>query len=52
MAKIFGEADKSFSFSADGVWLRDKIKDGKLIIRGDALNTEMASIINPSNLFL
>ena len=47
MAKIFGEADKSFSVSADGVWLRDKIKDGKLIIRGDALNTEMASIINP-----
>ena len=46
MAKIFGEADKSFSFSTDGVWLRDKIKDGKLIIRGDALNTEMA-IINP-----
>lgn len=47
MAKIFGEADNSFSVSADGVWLRDKIKDGKLIIRGDALNTEMASIINP-----
>ena len=47
MAKIFGETDKSFSVSADGIWLRDKIKDGKLIIRGDALNTEMASIINP-----
>ena len=47
MAKIFGETEKSFSISADGVWLRDKIKDGKLIIRGDALNAEMASIINP-----
>ena len=47
MAKIFGESDKSFSVSADGVWLRDKIKDRQLIIRGDALNTEMASIINP-----
>ena len=47
MAKVFGETDKSFSVSADGIWLRDKIKDGKLIIRGDALNTEMASIVNP-----
>ncbi len=47
MAKIFGEADKSFSVSADGIWLRDKIKVGHLIIRGDALNTEMSSIINP-----
>ena len=24
MAKIFGESDKGFSVSADGVWLRDK----------------------------
>ena len=47
MDRIFGNSDKSFSVSANGIWLRDKVKDGKLIIRGDALNTEMASIINP-----
>lgn len=47
MAVIFGEADKSFSISTDGIWLRDKIEGGKLIIRGEALSTEMASIINP-----
>ena len=47
MNRIFGDSDKSFSFSTNGIWLRDKIGNGKLIIRGDALNTEMASIINP-----
>ena len=47
MAKIFGESDKSFSISADGIWLRDTIEEGKLIIRGDALSAETASIINP-----
>ena len=30
-----------------GIWLRDKLESGKLIIRGDALNAETASIINP-----
>lgn len=47
MAAIFGESDKGFSISTDGIWLRDKIEGGKLIIRGEALSTEMASIINP-----
>ena len=47
MDRIFGVSDKSFSVSANEIWLRDKIEDGKLIIRGDALDTEMASIINP-----
>ena len=46
MAKIFGKQIKAFLFLLARL-LRDKIKDGKLIIRGDALNTEMASIINP-----
>ena len=47
MAKIFGESDSNFSISTSGIWLRDTLESGKLIIRGDALNTETASIINP-----
>ncbi len=47
MVRIFGDSEKSFSFAANGIWLRDKLENGKLIIRGDALDTEMASIINP-----
>ena len=47
MAKIFGESDSNFSVSTSGIWLRDKLESGKLIIRGDALNAETASIINP-----
>ena len=47
MDRIFGDPEKSFSVSANGIWLRDTIENGKLIIRGDALNTETASIINP-----
>ncbi|MDB9891509.1 LptF/LptG family permease [Alphaproteobacteria bacterium] len=47
MAEIFGESDSNFSVSTSGIWLRDTLKSGKLIIRGDALNAETASIINP-----
>ena len=47
MAKVFGESDSNFSVSTSGIWLRDKLESGKLIIRGDALNAETASIINP-----
>lgn len=47
MAEIFGESDSNFSVSTSGIWLRDTLERGKLIIRGDALNAETASIINP-----
>ena len=47
MAKIFGESDSNFSISTSGIWLRDTLESGKLIIRGDALNAGTASIINP-----
>ena len=47
MAEIFGESDSNFSISTSRIWLRDKLESGKLIIRGDALNAETASIINP-----
>ena len=47
MAKIFGESDTDFSISISGIWLRDTLESGKLIISGDALNAETASIINP-----
>ena len=47
MAKIFGESDSNFSVSTSGIWLRDTLESGKLIIRGDALNAKTASIINP-----
>jgi len=54
MAEIFGESDDNFSISTSGIWistsgiwLRDTLETGKLIIRGDALNAETASIINP-----
>jgi len=47
MAEIFGESDSNFSVSTSGIWLRDTLESGKLIIRGDALNAETASIINP-----
>ena len=47
MAEIFGKSDNNFSISTSGIWLRETLESGKLIIRGDALNTETASIINP-----
>ena len=47
MAEIFGESDDNFSISTSGIWIRDTLETGKLIIRGDALNAETASIINP-----
>ncbi len=47
MAEIFGNTDNDFSFSASGLWLRDSWDQGKLIIHGDSLNYETASIINP-----
>ena len=47
MAEIFGRSDSNFSVSTSGIWLRDTLESGKLIIRGDALNAETASIINP-----
>jgi len=47
MAEIFGDSDNNFSLSTNGIWLRDTMESGKLIIRGDALNTEITSIINP-----
>ena len=47
MAEIFGESDKNLAVSASGIWLRDTLATGKLIIRGDALNAETASIIDP-----
>ena len=47
MAKIFGKSDSNFSISTSGIWLRDTLKNGKLIIRGGALNAETASIISP-----
>ncbi|MDC0649813.1 LptF/LptG family permease [Alphaproteobacteria bacterium] len=47
MAEIFGDSDSNFSVSTSGIWLRDTLESGKLIIRGDALNAKTASIINP-----
>ena len=47
IAKIFGKSDSNFSISTSGIWLRDTMESGKLIIRGDALNAETTSIIHP-----
>jgi lipopolysaccharide export system permease protein len=47
MVELFGDANNDFSFSASGIWLRDVLSQGKLIIHGDSLNYETASIINP-----
>jgi len=44
MAKVFGESDSNFSVSTSGIWLRDKLESGKLIIRGDALNYKASSM--------
>ena len=47
MTDVFGDSDSSFSVSATGIWLRDYSRSGKLIIYGEALNAETATIINP-----
>lgn len=47
MAAIFGEKDSNFTVSTTGIWLRDTLDQGKLIIHGEALNAETATIINP-----
>lgn len=48
MTEIFGDTDSNFSVSTSGIWLRDTLDQGKLIIHGEALNANNASIINPA----
>ncbi len=48
IAALFGESENNFSVSSNGVWLRDTLDHGKLIIHGEGLNPDTASILNPS----
>ena len=47
LAEVFGDTETNFSISSSGIWLHDTLKQGKLIIHGEALDPDAASIINP-----
>ena len=47
MSAAFGNEQQKLSISADGIWLRDSQKDSALIIHGDTLDVDTATINQP-----
>ena len=47
MAEIFGNEKNDLAVSDSGIWIRDNLANGKLIIRGDSLDADDSQILNP-----
>ncbi len=48
MTELFGNEQNDFAVSDSGIWVRDKLSDGKLIFRGMALDANTSEILNPT----